>query len=486
MEAVALQANGSQFGVADLDPTRVGRGVTLGADGQPALGREALLASAATAVASQGGAILLCDIDNLKTVNDMLGHHAGDVLLEQVADRLREGLRDGDVAARIGGDEFAVLLPGLDGIQALAVAERVHERLAVAYAVAGRELRATATIGVAAAAEDAGEPTRLLQNADMAMYLAKSGGRRRIELYDPAMHARVLERLQLRQDLEDALDRGELRLVYQPIVRLADGRARGVESLPRWDHAVLGTVSPAAFIPMLEESGHIVEVGAWLLREAVHQLAAWQRADSREVSPSTLQAKAVGDRRRRIPTRSRQRVGASAGGARLMSAAIFMRGPKKGCMRGRPSSRSRMRSVARSPRRCPDLHPVHRRVTSSRAGADHQRRGRPRPEEVRRTVQGCRGSRALRVPRGRSWWRRPPARRGGWRSRPASEATKASARRAAASSLRSAVWWSHRSRVAWTSSTMRSVAVAAASTVRTNQRAQMSGSPSRNCHNPAR
>jgi diguanylate cyclase (GGDEF)-like protein len=238
--------------------------------------RSGFIESGEVTVARGGCSLVLFDLDHLKVVNDTLGHAAGDQLLVEVGERIRGELREHDTAARLGGDEFAVLLPDTSQERAVGVAQRLLASLARPYTIAGRPVHATASIGVAAS-DLAGDLLRLLQHADVTMYLAKQAGRDRIEVYGEEAHRRLSEVLRLQQDLDGALADGQFRLDYQPIVSFERGALGAVEALLRWDHPELGAVAPPTFVPLLEESGDIVEVGAWVITTAVQQLAAWDR-----------------------------------------------------------------------------------------------------------------------------------------------------------------------------------------------------------------
>jgi diguanylate cyclase (GGDEF)-like protein/PAS domain S-box-containing protein len=221
-------------------------------------------------------AVLFVDLDDFKIVNDSLGHAAGDELLRGVAGRLAVDLRATDTAARFGGDEFAVLLTELGGglTEAQAVADRLRDALQAPFELRGQELTIAASVGLALAAA-ADSPDDMLRNADLAMYAAKESGKGRMVVFERLMHERVVERLELSRDLEAALARDELSLVYQPIVRLADSSMVGVEALLRWEHPRIGSISPARFVPLAEASGLIVTIGEWVLRTACEQLARW-------------------------------------------------------------------------------------------------------------------------------------------------------------------------------------------------------------------
>ncbi|WP_448615113.1 putative bifunctional diguanylate cyclase/phosphodiesterase [Modestobacter sp. URMC 112] len=220
--------------------------------------------------------VLFVDLDDFKDVNDSRGHAVGDELLLVLAERLKSCVRPADLVARMGGDEFAVLVAAGPDV-AHAVAERVLTSLAVPILLdGGGPVVVHGSIGVAsctdAGSADAGT---LLRDADLAMYLAKAQGGNRLVVYAGDMGEAAQRRVELQQDLALATAAGQLEVHYQPTVLLADGRTTGFEALVRWHHPQLGTVSPAEFIPLAEESGAIIEIGRWVLRQALHQAAAW-------------------------------------------------------------------------------------------------------------------------------------------------------------------------------------------------------------------
>ena len=223
-----------------------------------------------------GFAVLFVDLDRFKAVNDTLGHSAGDRLLQEVAARLQRAVRPSDTVARLGGDEFAVLLTRLPTPDhAEAVAERVLDALRPPVRLGGREASADASVGVVAGRADHAAPDAVLREADLAMYTAKGAGRGRYAVYSPGGHGPAAQRLRLEVDLRHAVDRGELRLAYQPVVRLADGALVGFEALVRWEHPEFGRLGPDAFIGPAEEGGQATAVDRWVLREACRQMAAW-------------------------------------------------------------------------------------------------------------------------------------------------------------------------------------------------------------------
>jgi diguanylate cyclase (GGDEF)-like protein/PAS domain S-box-containing protein len=221
-------------------------------------------------------AVLFLDIDRFKVVNDSLGHVSGDRLLVTIARRLELALRPGDSVARLGGDEFTILLDDLrDEAAAQRVAERIQRELMAPFHIAGQELYASCSIGIALSSTGYTKPEDVLRDADTAMYRAKAGGRARHMLFDTAMHQRAVLVLQTEADLRRAVEREELRLQFQPIVSLSSGRITGVEALVRWEHPERGRVSPGEFIPVAEESGLIVGVDRWVLRQACREVASW-------------------------------------------------------------------------------------------------------------------------------------------------------------------------------------------------------------------
>jgi diguanylate cyclase (GGDEF)-like protein/PAS domain S-box-containing protein len=224
-------------------------------------------------------AVLLLDLDRFKLVNDGFGHAAGDALLVEIAPRLREALRPGDIVGRLGGDEFVVLLADVaDERVAFDVAERIVASLRRPFLLEGIEHYVTVSIGIAMAGGDRVPPASLIRDADAALYRAKDRGRGRYELFDRAMRVRTLERLSLENDLRRALDRAELRVHYQPVVSLRERSILGVEALVHWEHPERGLVEPQEFIPIAEESGLIGPIGEWVMREACQQASAWHAA----------------------------------------------------------------------------------------------------------------------------------------------------------------------------------------------------------------
>ena len=230
-------------------------------------------------------AVLFLDFDRFKLVNDTLGHDAGDELLCAIAGRLRAVAQAGArhasnawLAARLGGDEFVVLVPGVaDEAAACVVAMQLQAVLAAPYSVRQQAIHSSASIGIAHWQGDGASAEAMLRDADIAMYEAKRRGRGNFVVYDQAMRARLTRAMQLEGELRHAVARQQLQVVYQPIVDLETGLMSAVEALLRWTHPTLGAVPPLEFIPLAEESGQIVELGAWVLQQACLQWAAWQR-----------------------------------------------------------------------------------------------------------------------------------------------------------------------------------------------------------------
>ena len=227
--------------------------------------------------------LLFCDLDGFKTVNDSLGHNAGDELLTVVSRRLQSLVRGNDTVARLGGDEFAVLLQEVDSTDtAMRIADRIVAAMREPVEIAGRQITLSVSVGLAFA-EPSKSTEQLLSEADVAMYEAKSKGKSRWASFETAMRSKTVERLELANAFRGALERSEFYLVYQPYFSVRDGHIEGFEALVRWNHPTLGVVPPARFIPLAEETGFIIPLGRWVLERACEQAATWE-----SVAPARL------------------------------------------------------------------------------------------------------------------------------------------------------------------------------------------------------
>jgi diguanylate cyclase (GGDEF)-like protein len=221
-------------------------------------------------------AVLFIDLDDFKVINDTLGHAAGDDLLVAVTERIAGLVREGDVIARLGGDEFAILTEDQPDLRrARAMAERLVRELRSPYQLGTQSVTISASIGVASARDAVDGAADMVRNADVAMYMAKAGGKSGFQVFDPGMHQAVRDRHEMAMDLQHAVERDQLHLRYQPIIDLATGRLAGVEALVRWQHPERGLISPGDFIQIAEEHGSILPIGRWVLGEACRQAAAW-------------------------------------------------------------------------------------------------------------------------------------------------------------------------------------------------------------------
>ena len=229
-------------------------------------------------------AVLFLDIDRFKVINDSLGHVAGDALLREIGRRIRTVLRANDFAARLGGDEFTVFLEGVDEAAAVAIATRIARAIEKPVLLDGHEVVVTASVGIAFNAPHYRSAEEILRDADTAMYRAKESGKARFEIFDSGMHDRAVDRLQIEMDLRRSIDRGQLHLVYQPVVRIGDRAMTNVEALLRWAHPVRGCVMPSTFIPIAEETGLIVPIGDWVLDRVCSQMEEWQARGTGELT----------------------------------------------------------------------------------------------------------------------------------------------------------------------------------------------------------
>jgi diguanylate cyclase (GGDEF)-like protein len=225
----------------------------------------------------RGVGVIFMDMDNFKLINDSQGHEAGDILLIAIAERLKACVRPGDTIARLGGDEFTVLLEDLLCPEdAVGVAGRIMESLRGSIRLPQSEVFASGSIGIAYSVDSTESPEVLLRNADTAMYQAKANGKGGYVVFNQSMNDRVVERMEVEIGLRRALEQGEFRVYYQPLLNLETGRVSGIEALVRWEHPTRGLVSPGQFIPIAEETGLIVPLGYWVLEEACHRTKSWQ------------------------------------------------------------------------------------------------------------------------------------------------------------------------------------------------------------------
>jgi diguanylate cyclase (GGDEF)-like protein/PAS domain S-box-containing protein len=222
--------------------------------------------------------VLFVDLDNLKVINDSLGHKAGDQLLKEVAERVKIYLRPEDTAARLGGDEFTILVEDDASVgEGVQIAERIADALQPPFTLEEQEVFITASIGIALNSPTQERAEDLLRHADLAMYRAKHKGKARYEVFESSMNNEALRRLRLENELRQALERGEFKVYYQPLLRLDDSRLVGAEALVRWEHPQRGLLLPEEFLSVAEDTGLIVQIGEGVLREACHQMRAWQQ-----------------------------------------------------------------------------------------------------------------------------------------------------------------------------------------------------------------
>ena len=237
-------------------------------------------------------AVLCLDLDHFKSVNDTLGHPTGDELLKVAADRLRRCTREPDTIARLGGDEFAIIMNGMaQPADAAALSRRVRDAITRPFSLDGHQIVIDISIGISVAPMDSIEPDQLLKNADMALYGAKADGRGTYRFFEPEMDARMKERRELEMNLRNALVNNEFELYYQPLVNLQNNEISAFEALLRWNHPTRGTISPADFIPIAEDTGLIIPVGEWVLRTACDEAANWPNGVKVAVNLSPAQLK---------------------------------------------------------------------------------------------------------------------------------------------------------------------------------------------------
>ena len=226
---------------------------------------------------SQALALLMIDLDHFKTINDSLGHHVGDLLIKQVGERISTCVRSSDTLARLGGDEFVVMYNNVKDGGVGYLAQRITEILRQPYHIEGHELNSSCSVGISIYPDDANDAQALLRNADTAMYHAKEAGRNTYKYFSSFMNQRAINRLQLENELRNALIRDQLLVVYQPQVGVSNNKVVGAEALLRWRHPTKGLILPADFIPVAEATGMITDIGAWVLNQACAQQLRWRR-----------------------------------------------------------------------------------------------------------------------------------------------------------------------------------------------------------------